>query len=140
MPPKLVEKFMWKQNMKSFSNETLNFFLRKFWDSYILDLAKTAWALRILSQKSTRNFAIKELWELEKSNGAKWHSLVILFHSIGKMIQNDITWKVWVIGKTREMESTSVWKQQHSTIIRYITSLKVEKLHHSIRTLYLKMI
>ena len=33
----------------------------EFWASYILDLAKTAWALRIVSQKSTRNFGIKEL-------------------------------------------------------------------------------
>ena len=40
--------------------ETLNFFFRK------LDLAKTVWALRILSQKSTRNFGIKELWAQEK--------------------------------------------------------------------------
>ena len=30
-----------KRNMKSFSNEILNFFVRKFWVSYILDLAKT---------------------------------------------------------------------------------------------------
>ena len=27
--------------MKSFSKETLNFFFRKFWASYILDLGKT---------------------------------------------------------------------------------------------------
>ena len=47
--------------MKSFPNETLNFFFRKFWASYILDLAKTVRALRILSQKSIRNFGIKEL-------------------------------------------------------------------------------
>ena len=57
--------YMWKRNMESFSNETLNFFFRKFWASYILDLAKTVRALRILSQKSTRNFGIKELWALE---------------------------------------------------------------------------
>ena len=38
---------------------------KKFWDSYILDLAKTVKVLRILSQKSTRNFGIKELWALE---------------------------------------------------------------------------
>ena len=62
---KLAEKYMWKRNMKSFSNETLNFFFRKFWVSYILDLAKTVRALRILSQKSTGNFGIKELWALE---------------------------------------------------------------------------
>ena len=47
--------------MKSVPNETLNFFFRKFWASYILDLAKTVRALRILSQKSIRNFGIKEL-------------------------------------------------------------------------------
>ena len=50
-----------KRNMESFSNETLTFFLRKFWASYIFDLAKTARALRILSRKSTRNFEIKEV-------------------------------------------------------------------------------
>ena len=51
--------------MKSFSNETLNFFFRKFLVSYILDLAKTVRALRILAQKSSRNFGIKELQALE---------------------------------------------------------------------------
>ena len=52
-------------NMKSFSNETLNLFCRKFWDSLILDLPKTVWALRILSQKSTGKFGVKELWTQE---------------------------------------------------------------------------
>ena len=47
--------------MKSFFNEALNFFFRKFCFSYILDLAKTVSALQILSQKFTRNFVIKEL-------------------------------------------------------------------------------
>ena len=47
--------------MKSFSNETLNSFFRKFWASYILDLPKTVRALLILPQKSTRNFEMKEL-------------------------------------------------------------------------------
>ena len=49
--------------MKSFSNETLNFFFRKLWlwTSYNLDLAKTVRAVQILSQKSTRNFEMKEL-------------------------------------------------------------------------------
>ena len=42
--------------MKSFSNEALHCFFRIFWGSYILDLAKTVRALRILSHKSTRNF------------------------------------------------------------------------------------
>ena len=36
------------------------FFFRKFWVSNILDLAKTVSALQILSQKSNRNFEIKE--------------------------------------------------------------------------------
>ena len=62
---KLAEKYIWKQNMKSFSNETLNFSIRKFCFSYILDLAKTVWALRILLQKFTRNAIINELWALE---------------------------------------------------------------------------
>ena len=56
---------MWKQNMKSFHNQTLIFFFRKFWTFYILDLAKTVLALQILSQKSTRNFRINEFWALE---------------------------------------------------------------------------
>ena len=34
-------KYMKTKYEKSFSNETLNFFFRKFWASYILDLAKT---------------------------------------------------------------------------------------------------
>ena len=50
--------------MKSFSNETV-FFFRKFCFSYILDFAKTVWALQILLQKFTGNFAIKELWAME---------------------------------------------------------------------------
>ena len=58
-------KYIWKQNLKSFSNETLNSFFIKFCFSYILDLAKTVWALHIFSQKFTRNFVIKELWILE---------------------------------------------------------------------------
>ena len=62
---KLAEKYMQKGTMKPFSNEALNLFFRKFWASYILDLAKTVRALQILSQKSTRNFGIKELWALD---------------------------------------------------------------------------
>ena len=51
--------------MKSFSNETLNFFFRKFLVSYISDLAKTVRALRILQQKST-----EKLWNKRAlSNG-----------------------------------------------------------------------
>ena len=41
--------YIW--NVRYFSNETLNFFFRKFSFSYILDLAKTVRALQILSQK-----------------------------------------------------------------------------------------
>ena len=46
--------------MKSFSNETLNFYFRKFRFPYILDLGKTARALQILSQEFTRNFVMKQ--------------------------------------------------------------------------------
>ena len=52
--------------MKSFSNEILNFFFRKFWVTYILDPTKSVVALRIFSQKPTRNFLIKELLALKK--------------------------------------------------------------------------
>ena len=62
---KMKTKYMKTKYEKSFSNETLNFFFRKFWASYILDLAKTVWALRILSQKFTRNFVIKGFWAQE---------------------------------------------------------------------------
>ena len=57
---KLAKKYIWKQNMKSFSNETLNLFFRKFWRFYVLDPAKTVLALRILLEKSIRNFEIKK--------------------------------------------------------------------------------
>ena len=60
-----IQSFVWKQNMNSFSNETLNFFFKKFWASYILDLSKNVRALQILSQKSTRNFGIKIFCALE---------------------------------------------------------------------------
>ena len=55
-----------KRNMKSFSNETLTlfFFFKRFCFSYILNLAKTVWALWILPQKFSRNFVIKELVNL----------------------------------------------------------------------------
>ena len=39
-----ILRFKRKRNMKSFSNETLNFFFRKFWLSYILDFAKTVFS------------------------------------------------------------------------------------------------
>ena len=48
-----------KPNMKSFSNETQNFFFGKFCFTYILDIAKTVWILRIFSHKFTRNFVLK---------------------------------------------------------------------------------
>ena len=41
------QKYISKRNMKSFSNETLNFPFRIFWASYVLDPA--------------RNFEVKEL-------------------------------------------------------------------------------
>ena len=62
---KLAEEYMWKRNMKSFSNETLILLFRKFWAPYILDLVKTVGALQILSQKPIKNFGIKELRALE---------------------------------------------------------------------------
>ena len=52
---------MGERNMNSFSNETLNFFFRKFWASYILYIAKTIRALQILLQKCTGNFGMKGL-------------------------------------------------------------------------------
>ena len=52
--------------MKSFSHEALKFFFRKSCFFYILDLAKTVWALRNLSQKVTGNFVINELWHCMK--------------------------------------------------------------------------
>ena len=60
---KLPEKYIWKRNMKSFSNKILNVFFRN--SSYILDLAKTVWTLRILWQKVTRNLVMKKLWRLQ---------------------------------------------------------------------------
>ena len=62
---KLAEKYISKRNMKSFSNETLSLFFREFCFSYILDLPKTIWALRIPSQKFTRNFVMQEFWAPE---------------------------------------------------------------------------
>ena len=52
----------------SFSNKTPNFFFKKFWPSYILDIAKipkTVKALRVLPQKSTRKFGIRDIWALK---------------------------------------------------------------------------
>ena len=45
---KLAERYMWNWNIKSFSNETINLFFRKFWASFIFDLVKSVWAPRIL--------------------------------------------------------------------------------------------
>ena len=50
---------VWKQIMKSFSNEALDFPLRKFWATYILVLYKTIWVLRLLPHKYTGIFQIK---------------------------------------------------------------------------------
>ena len=61
----IYKKYKWNWNMRSFANETLNVFFRKFWTSQILDLAKTVPVLRILSQKYSWNFRMKELWVLE---------------------------------------------------------------------------
>ena len=46
----------------------------------------------------------------------EYTTLKFKVNSIRKIIENYITWKGWVIGKTNEMESASVWKQQHTTI------------------------
>ena len=56
-----IYRYIWKTKYEVFLQwNTKFFFFRKFCFSYILDLAKTAWALRI-----TRNFVIKEFWALE---------------------------------------------------------------------------
>ena len=54
-----------KKKHEIFLQWNTNFFSSESCFSYILDLSKTAWALRILSQKSTRNFVAKEFWALE---------------------------------------------------------------------------
>ena len=43
----IYTKYIWKPNMKCLYNETVIFFFRKSWASYILGLAKTVWVLRI---------------------------------------------------------------------------------------------
>ena len=48
-----TEKYMRNWNNKYFSIEALRKHVRKLLVSYILDLAKIVWALRILSQKSS---------------------------------------------------------------------------------------
>ena len=55
--------YTWNWNMKSFSNEALNFLFRKFWASSVLDPAQTIWGLQILPQKSSLNFWMKEFWK-----------------------------------------------------------------------------
>ena len=52
--------------MKSFSNETLNFLFRKFWASYVLDLA--------------RNFEVKDLYALVNENMVLSSSLFTEVH------------------------------------------------------------
>ena len=71
---------MWKPNMKSLSNGTLNFFFRKFWVSYILDLAKTVKYLRMLSQKSTRNFGIEGALSTGEPGTCEYVTLLQSFH------------------------------------------------------------
>ena len=56
-----IQIYIWKTKYEVFLQWNIKFFFfRKFCFSYILDLAKTAWALRI-----TRNIVIKEFWALE---------------------------------------------------------------------------
>ena len=63
---KLAEKCIWKRNKKSFSNETLNFFFRKFWVSYIIDVAKTVWIYRE-SCMSCASSPVIQFWQDHKS-------------------------------------------------------------------------
>ena len=88
---KLVVKHVWKGNVKSFANKTLNFFYRKFCFSHILDLVKTVWALRILSQGVTRNFVIKEF---ETGEPGTCESLTFL-----RSVQRDILSINWYINQ-----------------------------------------
>ena len=71
---------MWNWNMKSFSIETLIFFFRKFWVSIILDLAKTVWALWILSQKSTRRIYDESALSTGKPWTCEYVTLLQWFH------------------------------------------------------------
>ena len=63
---KPVERHIWKLNMKSFSNEKLNLFFRKFCCSYVLDLPKTVRApwilLKELSRNSFKHLRTMHLW------------------------------------------------------------------------------
>ena len=64
--------------MKSFLNETLTFSYKKFWFSYILDLAILAWVLWILLQKFSWTFWMKEFWTLQ--NHVPYVTLLPSFH------------------------------------------------------------
>ena len=65
MKLRLILWYKLNWNMKSFTNETWNFFLQKVLGLLKLNLAKTVWVLQILSQKSCLNFWMTELWALE---------------------------------------------------------------------------
>ena len=61
---KLAEKYLWKPNMKSISNETINTFLQK-----VLFLLHFGSCQNLMSSanlvETLRNFVIKEFWALE---------------------------------------------------------------------------
>ena len=97
---------MWNWNMDSFSNETISFFFRKFSASYILDLAKTVWAVRILSQKSTQSFAMKELWALEHLNTLSFQSFSLI--SVTRFVE---LIQLWQDPKCRSPRKNSIIKQ-----------------------------
>ena len=106
--------YIWKRNMKSFFNETQNFFFRKFCFSYILDLAKTVSALRILSLIFTRNFIIKELWALE--NHAH-NPMYITSHEYNPSNTQAPSWtQTWInasILSSKIPKTTTIAQQEH---------------------------
>ena len=71
---------MWNWNMKSFTSETQNIFCRKLLASYILDLEKIVWTLRILSQKSTWKFLIDEVLSTGEPFTYEYVTLLQSFH------------------------------------------------------------
>ena len=62
------------QDLSAMIQRNTNFFLRKVLGLLILNPAKTVWVLWIFSQKSARNFQMKELWALEN------HTLVNMLY------------------------------------------------------------
>ena len=110
--------YIWKRIMKSFSNETLfsmkQFSFRKFCFSYILDLAKTVSALRILSLIFTRNFIIKELWALE--NHAH-NPMYITSHEYNPSNTQAPSWtQTWInasILSSKIPKTTTIAQQEH---------------------------